>query len=116
MSRPDGYLLPQGVTVDHIVAEVARGFDITFEDIVGQSRARTITAARACAMAVVRAATDLSFPEIGEVFDRDHTTVMHHVAKVLSDPELSEAVRLVVEELSPPPRLFAVDNCEIEAS
>ncbi len=61
-------------------------------------------------MAVVRAATDLSLPAIGEVFDRDHTTVMHHVAKVMADPEMAEAVRLVVEELSPPPRLFAVEG------
>lgn len=113
--RPDGYLLPDGVTVDHIVAEVARGFNVTVEEIVGPSRARALTTARACAMAVVRAGTDLSFPDIGDVFNRDHTTVMHHVAKVMGDPELRRGVELVVEELSPPPRLFAVPDGDKEA-
>lgn len=108
--RPAGYLLPKRITVDHMVAEVARGFDVTVAEIIGQSRTRTITTARACAMAVLRSATDLSFPAIGDIFDRDHSTVMHAVAKVMGDPELRRGVELVVEELSPPPRLFAVPD------
>lgn len=117
MTRPTGYLLPEGITVVHMLAEVARGFDVAVDDILGPGRGRTIVTARACAMAVVRGSTDLSLPAIGDIFDRDHTTVMHHVAKVLADPELAEAVRLVVEELSPPPqppRLFALPDDPIQ--
>ncbi len=112
MTRPDGYLVGR-LTVDQIVQEVARGFDVTVEDLRGYSRARELVVARDCAMAVVRQGTTLSFPAIGRVFGgRDHTTVMHAVRKVLGDPVLAESVRLVVEELSPPPRLFAVPDEE----
>lgn len=112
MSRPDGYLQPCRMTVDRIIDEVARGFDVTTGDIIGPGRSRVVLMARACAMAVVREWTDLSYPRIGYFFNRDHTTVMYSIRKVMDDPELSEAVRLVVEELSPPPRLFAVDTSE----
>lgn len=106
--RPDGYLLPRGITVDRIVSEVARGFGITVEEIVGPSRSPVIVTARACAMAVVRNTTDWSLSQIGRYFDRDNTTVVHHVSKVMGDPELRREVELVVEELSPHPSLFAV--------
>lgn len=110
MSRPDGYLLPGAATADLVMTEVARGFHVTVDDMVGDSRQRVIVTARACAMAVIREATDLSFPDIGRLFERDHTTVMHHVGRVMADPVLSESVRLVVAELDPPPRLFAVED------
>lgn len=109
MSRPDGYLL-RGVTPDATIREVARAFNVTTEEILGSSRRRHINTARACAMAVIKEHTDWSYPVIGRYFGRDHTTVMHHVAKVMDDPELAEGVRMVVEELSPPPRLFAVES------
>lgn len=106
--RPAGYLRGGRLTVDRIVAEVARGFDITVDDILGDSRRKHVCVARACAMAVVRQATGWSFTVIGGHFGRDHTTVMSNVQRVMGDPELAEAVRLVVDELSPPARLFAV--------
>ncbi len=109
--KPDGYLIQHRDELEpaDIISEVARGFKLTFSDIVGSSRQRHITVARACAMAVIREATSLSYPAIGEIFERDHTTVMWNVQRVMSDPELSRAVHLVVEELSPPPRLFSVE-------
>lgn len=122
MSRPDGYLVPStvfpcGVTVDDVVREMARGFGVTAAEIIGPERGhRVVMTARACAMALVRQSTGWSYPAIGRVFGRDHTTVMHHVRKVLDDPELGEAIRQVAEELSPPPRLFAVSDLPNEAA
>lgn len=104
--RPDGYLLDGELDVDAVVAEVARGFRVEVDEILGPSRARRVCVARACAMAVVRVWTDMSWSAIGRAFDRDHTTVMHNVDRVMADPELSHSVQLVAEELSPPPRLF----------
>lgn len=108
--RPTGYLIKGRLTADKIVTEVARGFDVDPADIYGDGRTRHVCMARACAMAVVKQATKWSYTTVGKHFNRDHTTVMNAVQKVNGDPELAEAVRLVVEELSPPPRLFAVDD------
>ena len=116
--RPPGYLLPKPeVDPMAIVREVARGFGLTHHDILHFGRSPRVCVARACAMAVVRKATNLSYPAIGEVFDRDHTTVMYNVAKVEKDPELSQAVDLVLDEMDLPSqhRLFAVPDEEHEA-
>lgn len=113
MRRPDGYLLsaPELDPMD-IIREVARGFGISHDDIIGPVRSPRVCDARACAMAVVRKATAKSFPAIGVIFGRDHTTVMHAVAKVSNDPELSQAVELVLDEMKPAPqhRLFDVQD------
>lgn len=108
--RPAGYLIKGRMTADRIVQEVARGFDVTVDDIMGDSRRRHVCVARACAMAVVKQHTSWSYTTVGKHFGRDHQTVIHNVQRVLGDPELSEAVRLVVTELSPPARLFAVED------
>lgn len=110
MSRPDGYLVPDQLSPDAIVAEVARGFRVTVDDILGDSRARHITVARACSMAVIRQYTDWSWPTIAEYFAKDQSGVRTAVGKVMRDPDLVRGVDLVVEELRPPARLFAVPN------
>lgn len=106
MSRPDGYLLGAKLAPEAIVAEVARGFGLSYDDVTGPCRARHLIRARVIAMAVVRRATDLSYPQIGRLFGRHHTTVVHHVAKVTADAELARAAEAVLAELSPHPQLF----------
>lgn len=115
MSRPDGYLVPELLAADVVIAEVARGFRVSAEDVLGRDRSTHIHMARVCAMAVIREWSGLSFPAIGRLFDRDHTTVMHAINKVLADPDLRRSVAMVVEELQPPPRLFAVPDCKEQA-
>jgi len=110
VSRPDGYLLPGTLDVDAIVAEVARGFRVTVDEIMGHERARHIVIARACAMAVIRQHTNWSWVAMGTYFGKQHTTVQYNVSRVIGDPEMSRSVAMVVEELSPPARLFAVED------
>lgn len=107
--RPDGYLLEAICDPAAVVREVARGFRQSEKDITGTTRRTEVTRARACAMAVMRRA-NMSFPEIGRYFGRDHSTVMTAVEKARTDPDLRRAVDLVVDEMTAkPPRLFAVE-------
>jgi chromosomal replication initiator protein len=77
-------LLPQGgeVPAEIILAETARYFGLRREDLVSKSRSRPLTTARHVAMYILRELTQLSLVKIGELFDRDHTTVMHGIQKV----------------------------------
>jgi chromosomal replication initiator protein len=77
-------LLPQGgeVPAEVILAETARYFGLRREDLVSKSRSRPLTTARHVAMYLLRELTQLSLVKIGELFDRDHTTVMHGIQKV----------------------------------
>jgi chromosomal replication initiator protein len=51
-------------------------------DLCGSSRHKTVAMARHELMAWFRARTGLSYPEIGMVFGRDHTTIISAVQKV----------------------------------
>jgi chromosomal replication initiator protein len=78
-------LIPQSdreIPAELILAETAAYFNLTRADLVGKSRSRPLTNARHVAMYLVRECTGLSLLKIGELFDRDHTTVMHGLKKV----------------------------------
>lgn len=61
---------------------VARYYSVTPEIILSRSRVKSATVARAAAMYVARLAGDFSYPEIGQAFGRDNTTVMSAIKKV----------------------------------
>ena len=76
--------LGESVTVApiDIINAVAAYYKISPDDIYSQSRAQAIALARQIAMYLCREQTGLSLPKIGEIFGRDHTTVMHANKKV----------------------------------
>jgi chromosomal replication initiator protein len=65
-----------------IIDAVATYYKISPDEIYSQSRAQAIALARQIAMYLCREQTGLSLPKIGEIFGRDHTTVMHANKKV----------------------------------
>ena len=80
-------LIPEGaeaqITTGMIMAQTASYFDITVDDLCGQSRTHVLVSARQIAMYLCRELTDLSLPKIGQQFGgRDHTTVMHADRKI----------------------------------
>jgi chromosomal replication initiator protein len=77
------------VTAEQVVAPVdiinaiSRYYQITPDEIYGQSRTAGIARARQIAMYLCREQTTLSLPKIGQLFGgRDHTTVMYACKKV----------------------------------
>lgn len=70
------------VTLEWIVSMTAREFGTTQECILGKDRQLTISFARHAAMWFARKYTAHSFPEIGEFFRRDHTSVMSACEKI----------------------------------
>ena len=69
------------VRVERVVRRIAREHECTVEDLYGASRHPTVTRARFRAYAVLRWSTGLSLPEIGLIFNRDHTTILAGVRK-----------------------------------
>jgi len=69
------------ISPELILDEVADHYGLTRQDLVGKSRSRPLTNARHVAMNLTRECTGLSLIKIGELFDRDHTTVMHGIRK-----------------------------------
>jgi chromosomal replication initiator protein len=66
-----------------IINTISRYYQITPDEIYGQSRTAGIARARQIAMYLCREQTTLSLPKIGQLFGgRDHTTVMYACRKV----------------------------------
>ena len=94
---------PVSDTVDRIIACVARHYEVTVDEIMGSSRKKDIKTARNVAMYVVRSMTGISFPQIGVVFKRDHSTVHSNVnmieTELLSDPVLDATITEITKEI-----------------
>ena len=69
-------------TPEIILQEVSNFYTIPVEKLRGSGRSRDMVQPRQVAMYLVRKLTDYSLPEIGKVFSRDHTTVLHPINKV----------------------------------
>ena len=72
---------------------MARHYGLKVADIKSKSNARQIVFPRQVAMYLCKKLTDLSFPEIGKLFnDKHHSTVMYSADKVAesrkTDPDL----------------------------
>lgn len=66
-----------------IIEQVSQKTGIPYAEIIGVTRKRAIAAARMTAMYEVRMRRpDMSLPQIGKVFKRDHTTILHAIRKV----------------------------------
>ena len=65
-----------------IIEETGKCYGIDVSEIMSTSRTKEVAMARQVAMYIIRQLTKLSLPEIGRVFGRDHTTVIHSLEKV----------------------------------
>ncbi len=74
---------PVPVTIDRIVSEVARTFNVTPEDIRSKRKTAEISSARQVAIYVVREITQMPMASIGEFFgNRDHSTIVYTLQQV----------------------------------
>lgn len=73
------------VKPEQIIEATADYFGIGAEDVTGTARHLNIVRARRCAIGLTRQHCQLSYPQIGEYFGLDHTTVVYHVRKIEED-------------------------------
>lgn len=91
---------PVPVTIDRIISEVARTYNVTSEDIRSSKRAASISTARQVAMFVVREITQISMAAIGEEFgNRDHSTVVYAIQQVEKKMENDFSYKETVEDI-----------------
>jgi len=88
------------VTIEEIQKRVAEHWNIRLTDMSSARRARAVARPRQVAMYLSKQLTSRSLPEIGRRFgNRDHTTVMHAVARVTElierDAAFAEDVELL---------------------
>jgi len=71
------------VTMDEIIKKCCEYYNIRQQDLLGQSRARSVARPRQMAMYLCKRLTQRSLPEIArKIGGRDHTTVLYGVRKI----------------------------------
>ena len=90
------------ITIDFIQRCVVEEFGIALQDLKTKRRNKQVVFPRQIAMYLSRELTELSLPEIGELFGgKDHTTVLHSYKKIKEDlrnnPKLKERVDKVIQ-------------------
>ena len=95
--------VPMAPSADEIIKTVATLHNIKVSDLLGPRRLKTLVRPRHVAMWLVRHHTELSFPEMGRTFSRDHATVQHAVNKIdgllMKDADLKSTIRSIERSL-----------------
>ena len=71
---------PIPVTIEKIINEVARTYNVLPADIRSKKRSANVSAARQMTMYIIREVTGMSMDAIGQEFNRDHSTVVYSIS------------------------------------
>ena len=86
-----------------IVNEVAVMFGVPATKLLGTNRSKEYVTPRHIAMYLVRILTTMSLPEIGKVFNRDHSTVLTAINKIegqiKTDPAISRQIKDLIKNI-----------------
>ncbi len=70
---------------EFIIKEVEKYFNLSENSLISKNRSKAYAVPRQYAMYIVRELTKSSCSQIGRDFQKDHTTVMHNINKVVED-------------------------------
>ena len=92
--------LPDPVTVEKIVEEVSRTYNVPSEDIYSRRKRADVAHARQISMYIInKVMKELSTTDIGKKFNRDHSTVIYAVDKMKEELLENEAEKKIVEDI-----------------
>ena len=96
-------------SLDEIMAETARAYGVSKDDLRARSRKQSLVRPRQIAMYLARRYTDASLAEIGRSFARDHTSVMYAIdvveRRIVEKPQLRYELEALAQRVSGgPPR------------
>lgn len=92
---------------DEILKAVAEFYNVTPKDIMGPHRSKGLSLARHVAMYLCRLTIrHVSYPDVGRMFNRDHTSIMHAYNRIAnkraSDAVFNEEVEHIMTQLPKP--------------
>ena len=99
-----GGVVPVQVIVDKIFSAVFNKYGVGKEDLLSKKRNKDIAFARHVCIYLIREVTEMSYPGIGRMFDRDHTTILSSCdivsKKIASDAMVSVDISEMLKEVN----------------
>ena len=90
---------PASVIAEKVISTVAKKYGLNEEDITGKKRTQNISRPRNIAIYIIRNITDMPLKRIGEIFDRNHTTIMNSIDVVENSIKTESLLELEIQEL-----------------
>lgn len=94
---------PAEITVDRIINDIAAAFNVSSEDIRSKNRSAPISLARKVAIYVFREVKGMTYIEIGNELNRDHSTMTTSYKDVASmmkkQPDLKNTINDIIKNL-----------------
>ena len=90
---------PVNKTVDRIFETMEKHYGVSKEDLTGPKRNKEIAGPRHITIFLIREITEMSFPNIAKLFNRDHATVMTSHGNILARTQLDPIFASEVNEL-----------------
>lgn len=91
--------LPDPVTVEKIVTEVSRTYNVSTEDIFSKKKSADIAKARQISIYIVHKVMGLSSTEIGKKFNKDHTTILYTIEKITKLFSENDMEKRLIEDI-----------------
>ena len=91
------------VTAKRIISLVSKRYGVAQDDIYGRKRQQQICHARNVCMYIIKKELDLSYPAIGKMFNRDHSTIISSCAVIESNLDknlLGNEINEIIKELN----------------
>lgn len=77
--------IPIDVLINRIIEKVSSKYGVSVEDMKSKKKTEAVANARHVAIYIIRKLTDKSYKEIGNIFGRDHSSVMHSCERVTTN-------------------------------
>jgi chromosomal replication initiator protein len=84
-----------------LLVVVAEHYDVTVADLTGPSRRRDILRPRRVAMYLLRDHLHLTYPSIGRLLHRDHSTVVYGARRVRDEEDTAQLAELLEDYSAP---------------
>lgn len=96
----DGMTAAESKGIARVILGVVTGrYDVSADDLRGPKRLREVVEPRKIAMYLCRECGDMPFASVGEVFNRDHSTVIFACSEVEKKMKIDELFCAEISEL-----------------
>ncbi len=90
---------PAEITVDRILQEVAAAFDVTADDIKSTNRRANVSLARKIAIYIFKDVKGMTFIQIGNVLNKNHSTMTIHYQDVVKNLKENKQLKDTVDDI-----------------
>ena len=90
---------PVKINADRIISKVSQKYCVSKEDIYSKKRASNISQARHICVYLLRKLSDMSYKQIGKLFAKDHSTIMHSFGTIETEIQSNTQLEIEINEL-----------------